>query len=88
MAQHKAAEKHIRQTHRRHAINKRNKSVLRRQIKKLRSAIEKKDKKQALKLLPETFSVIDQAAKKGAIHHNTANRYKSRLNKQVTSLPS
>ncbi|MBD3413162.1 MAG: 30S ribosomal protein S20 [Candidatus Aminicenantes bacterium] len=88
MAQHKAAKKHIRQTFRRHAINKKNKTVLRRQIKRLRTAIENKDKKQALKLLPETFSVIDQAAKKGTIHHKTADRYKSRLNKKVSSIPS
>ncbi|MFO7981454.1 MAG: 30S ribosomal protein S20 [Candidatus Aminicenantes bacterium] len=88
MAQHKAAEKHRRQSLRRHTINRRNKSALRRQIKKLRAVIEKKDKKEALKLLPETFAVIDKAAKKGAIHKNTANRYKSRLNRHVASMPS
>lgn len=88
MAQHKAAEKHRRQSLRRYTRNKRNKSILRRQIKKLRAAIEKKDKKEALKLLPQTFSVIDRAAKKGAIHKNTANRYKARLNRHVASIPS
>jgi small subunit ribosomal protein S20 len=85
MAQHKAAEKHRRQSLRRNAINRRNRTVLRRQIKKLRAVI---DKKEALKLLPETFAVIDKTAKKGAIHKNTANRYKSRLNRQVASMPS
>ena len=88
MAQHKSAEKHRRQSLRRHAANKRNKSILRRQIKKLRAAIEKKDKKEALELLPETFSLIDRTAKKGAIHKNTASRYKSRLNQQVPSISS
>lgn len=88
MAQHKSAEKHRRQSLRRYTINKRNKSKVRRQIKRLRKAIQEKDKKQALKLLPETFSVIDKAAKKGAIHKRTASRYKARLNKQVASIPS
>jgi len=88
MAQHKSAEKHRRQSLRRYNINKRNKSVLRREIRRLRKAIQEKDKKQALKLLPETFSTIDRAARKGAIHKKTASRYKSRLNKQVASIPS
>ncbi|MFW6139911.1 MAG: 30S ribosomal protein S20 [Acidobacteriota bacterium] len=88
MAQHKAAEKHRRQSLRRHKINGRNKSTLRREIKKLRTAIEKKEREEALKLLPETFAVIDKAAKKGTIHKNTASRYKSRLNRQVASISS
>ncbi len=88
MAQHKAAEKHIRKSLRRRAINRKNKSILKRQIKKLRAAIGNKDRNKALELLPETFSLIDRAAKKGTIHKNKASRYKSRLNRQVTSLPS
>ncbi len=88
MAQHKSAEKHRRQSLRRRATNRRNKSILRKQIKRLRAAVEKKDKKEALELLHETFSLIDRTAKKGAIHKNTASRYKSRLNRQVSSIPS
>jgi len=88
MAQHKSAEKHRRQSLRRHAINKRNKSILKKQMKRLRKAVQDKDKKEATKLLPLTFSVIDRVAKKGSIHKRTADRYKSRLNKQVSSMPS
>jgi small subunit ribosomal protein S20 len=88
MAQHKSAEKHIRQSLRRRANNRKNKSVIRTQIKKLKAAVEKKDETEALKLMPETFSIIDRAAKKGTIHKKTASRYKSRLNKKVLSISS
>jgi len=88
MAQHKSAEKHIRQSLQRRANNRKNKSVIRTQIKKLKAAVEKKDETEALKLMPETFSIIDKAAKKGTIHKKTASRYKSRLNKKVLSISS
>lgn len=83
MAQHKSAKRQWRHNLRRNAINKRNKSILRTQIKKLREAIKNKDKESAQKLLPETFSAIDKSVKKKAIHENTGNRYKSRLSRQV-----
>ena len=53
--------------------------MLRGQIKKLREAINNKDKETAEKLLPQTFSLIDKSVKKGTINENTGNRYKSRL---------
>jgi len=83
MAQHKSALRQWRQNLRRRANNRRNKSVLRSQVKSLRAAIAEKDSEAAAKLLPETFSVIDKTIKKGAIHVNTGNRYKSRLSRQV-----
>jgi small subunit ribosomal protein S20 len=83
MAQHKSAIRQMRRSLRRRAINRRNKSILRSQIKQLRSAIEEKDSAAAAKLLPETYSVIDRSVKKGAIHSNTGARYKSRLTHQV-----
>ena len=39
-----------------------------------------------MKLLPETFSVIDKIVKKGTIHPNKAARYKSRLSRQVAKI--
>ena len=72
-------------------INKKNKTALRKQIKKLRDAIQNKDKDAAQELLPPTFSLIDKSVKKGTIHENRGNRYKSRLSHQVgliTSPPS
>lgn len=83
MAHHKSTVRQWRRSLRRHDINKQNKSTLRSQIKKLRDAIKNKDKKTALELLPLTFSAIDKSVKKGAIHENRGNRYKSRLSRHV-----
>ncbi len=83
MAQHKSAIRQWRRNLRRNAINRRNKSTLRTQIKNLRVAIEKKDSETAQTLLSQTFSIIDVSVKKGTIHNNTGDRYKSRLSRQV-----
>ncbi|MFC2158163.1 30S ribosomal protein S20 [Acidobacteriota bacterium] len=86
MANHMSAIRQWRKSLRRNQINRRNKSVFRSQIKSLREAIQNKDKEAAEKLLPETFSIIDQSIKKGAIHENSGNRHKSRLSQQVASI--
>lgn len=83
MAIHKSAIRQMRTSLRRNTINNRNKSILRTQIKKIKTAVKNKDLEEAQKLLPETFSVIDRSIKKRAIHENTGNRYKSRINRQV-----
>jgi small subunit ribosomal protein S20 len=83
MASHKSAGRQWRRSLRRNAINKRNKSALRSNIKKLNEAIKNKDQETAQKLLPLTFSLIDRSIKKGAIHENKGNRHKSRLSRQV-----
>lgn len=83
MAHHKSAIRQWRRNLRRNAINKKNKSSFRTQIKKLREAIQNKDKDTAEKLLPLTFSIIDKSVTKGTIHENTGRRYKSRLSHQV-----
>ncbi|MFQ6039135.1 MAG: 30S ribosomal protein S20, partial [Candidatus Aminicenantales bacterium] len=51
MAQHKSAIRQWRRSLRRNLINRRNKSLLRTQIKKIRAAISRKDKEEAKKLL-------------------------------------
>ncbi len=83
MAQHKSAIRQGRRALRRNLINRRNKSILRTRIKTIRAAIANKDREEAEKLLPLTFSTIDRSVKKGTIHKNTGARYKSRLNRQV-----
>jgi small subunit ribosomal protein S20 len=88
MAQHKSAKQQLRRSLRRNAINKRNKSSLRSQIRKLRAAIENRNSEEAQKLLPQTFSIIDRSIKKGTIHANTGRRYKSRLSRQVEMIGS
>lgn len=86
MANHKSAEKRVRQNTKRNAINRSNRSKLRTQIKKLRTAISGADKGVSTELLNPTVSLIDKAVNKGLIHKNTAARYKSRLTKHVSEL--
>jgi small subunit ribosomal protein S20 len=86
MANHKSAEKRVRQNTKRNEINRSNRSKLRTQIKKLRSALSAGDKKESGELLTPTVSLIDKAVNKGLIHKNTAARYKSRLTKNVSEL--
>lgn len=86
MANHKSAEKRVRQNAKRNEINRSNRSKLRTQIKKLRAALTATDKNQSTELLNPTVSLIDKAVNKGLIHKNTAARYKSRLTKHVTEL--
>jgi small subunit ribosomal protein S20 len=39
-----------------------------------------------LALLPTTIGVVDRACRKGILHKNAANRYKSRLTLKVNAL--
>ena len=86
MANHKSAEKRVRQNAKRKEINRSNRSKLRTSIKKLRVAVAGHDKKESVVLLNPTVSLIDKAVNKGIIHKNTAARYKSRLTKHVSEL--
>jgi small subunit ribosomal protein S20 len=83
MAQHKSAIRQWKRSLYRNSINKRNKSILRTHIKKIRLAIENKDKEEAERLLPLVFSIIDKSVKKGTIHPNTGRRHKSRISQQL-----
>lgn len=86
MPNHKSAEKRDRQNVKRREVNKSNRSKLRTQIKKLRTALTGNDKKQSQELLQPTVSLIDKAVNKGILHRNTAARHKSRLTSQVDAL--
>ena len=86
MANHKSAEKRIRQTERRNEVNRRNRSSLRTQIKTLRTAIAAGDQEQARAALNETVSLIDKSIQKGVLHRNAAARYKSRLTVRVNQM--
>jgi small subunit ribosomal protein S20 len=86
MANHKSAEKRVRQTAKRNAINRSNRGELRTKIKGLRGAIAHNDKTLSQESLGSTVSLIDKAVNKGLIHKNTAARHKSRLTKHVTNL--
>ena len=86
MPNHKSAEKRVRQTAKRNAVNRSNQSRLRTQIKKLRAALASSDQQLSNELLMPTVSVIDKAVNKGILHKNTAARYKSRLTSHVNAL--
>ena len=86
MANTYSALKRVRQTERRTEFNRRSRSRLRHQIRLMRRALTEKNAQKAGALLPETFSVIDRAAKAGVIKQNTAARYKSNLHTRVKAL--
>jgi small subunit ribosomal protein S20 len=84
MPNHKSAEKRMRQSEGRRAINRGNRTRVRGQIRKLRAALTAGNAKELGELLPATVSIIDKAVKKGALHKNAAARHKSRLTAAVT----
>lgn len=86
MANTFSALKRVRIAKRRTAINRIRKSRLRTQIRALRRLLEKKDVAAAQALLPQTYSIIDRAAKWGVIKDNTAARYKSRLAQRLAKI--
>lgn len=86
MANHKSAEKRARQSERRNEANRRSRSRLRTEIKKLRAAIEAGNREEARTLLLGAVSLIDKSIQKGIIHQNAAARYKSRLTLGVNGM--
>jgi small subunit ribosomal protein S20 len=86
VAHHASALKQMRQGEKRRARNRKNLSLLKTQLKKLRSVIAEGNAEAASKLLPATEAEIDKAAKKGVVHDNAAARYKSRLARKVSAL--
>lgn len=83
MANHKSAEKRIRQSEKRRAINRAAKGAMRTEMKKLRTALALHDAAKATELLPSVVSIIDRSIQKGVIHRNAAARHKARLVRHV-----
>lgn len=86
MASHKSALKRIKQTRKRTALNRVHRTILRHQLRRLRTALAAKDKAAAQALLKPTLAVIDHSIHKGILHPNTAARYKSRLTVHLNAL--
>jgi len=82
-----STKKRLRQSKKRQAGNKANKTRLKSQVKKFRGAVEAGNANELRKITPETFSIIDKAVKKGVLHKNAAARYKSRLSKLASKPP-
>ncbi|RKY68812.1 MAG: 30S ribosomal protein S20 [Candidatus Latescibacterota bacterium] len=85
MPHHKSAFKRMRQDK---VIKIRNSAARSRMRTAIRKVHQAGSKQEAEKALLDTIAIIDRTARKGAIHKNTANRYKSRLTRFVNSLPS
>tara|TARA_Y100000768_G_C23989813_1_gene691554 strand:- start:101 stop:361 length:261 start_codon:yes stop_codon:yes gene_type:complete len=86
VANHKSAKKRIRQSEKRRVNNKWKTTRVRTQIKKLRTAIEEKDKDTATTLLTRVQSMLGKLAKSSAMDKATASRKTSRLASQVSKL--
>ena len=86
MANHFSALKRARQTEKRTANNRSNRSRLRTALRDLRESLGKTDKAAAAQMYRETVSALDKAIQKGVIHENTASRYKSRLAARLNAM--
>lgn len=75
----RSAEKRERQNRVRRMRNRAAKSTMRTAIKKFEAALVAQDQESAQSALALSLKLIDTTANKGIIHHNTANRKKSRL---------
>jgi small subunit ribosomal protein S20 len=92
MATIKGTKKQARKRHRQ-ALERRmrNKSVrtrVRRQMRRMRTAISDGDADKVKELLPETMSIIDVGWRKGVLHRNAASRYKARMARQAQAVIS
>ena len=86
MATHKSAEKRIRQTAKRTAINRARTSRVRTFVKKVESAISSGDKQAAQSALRLAQPELHRAITKGVLHRNTVSRKLSRLAARINAL--
>ncbi|HBL74598.1 MAG: 30S ribosomal protein S20 [Bacteroidetes bacterium GWF2_42_66] len=83
MANHKSAEKRIRQDEGKKAENKYYAKTMRNALKKVRNTSEKEA---VAGELPTLVSMIDKLAKKNVIHKNKAANLKSKLASQLNKM--
>ncbi|WP_264654319.1 30S ribosomal protein S20 [Azospirillum canadense] len=86
MANHKSAEKRIRQTARRTEINRNRVSRIRTFVKKVESAIESGNKVEAAEAFKAAQPEMMRGASKGVLHKNTVSRKLSRLSARIKAL--
>ena len=82
MANHKSAEKRIRQNSKRRLANRYYNKTSRNLIRDLRSTEKQEEAKKAL---PKVVSLIDKLVKRGNIHKNKASNLKSKLTRMVSA---
>jgi len=86
MPHHKSAEKRLRQTEKRTAVNRARLSRVRTFVKKVESAIETGDKAEAQSALQVAQPELHRATTKGVLHKNTVARKLSRLAARINAL--
>jgi small subunit ribosomal protein S20 len=86
MANHKSAEKRIRQTERRTEVNRARVSRIRTFVKKVEVAIESGDKSAAAEAFRAAQPEMMRGATKGVLHRNTVSRKLSRLSARIKAL--
>jgi len=82
----KSAKKRVKQSEKRRQRNYPLRSKMKTFIKKVLVATKEGNSAEAIKLMPETYSTIDTAAKKNIIHKNNAARKKARLAKALANI--
>jgi len=86
MANHVSSLKRARQTERKTAVNRANRSRVRGVLREFREALAKGDLKTAQAQFRSTVYALDKSVQKGVLHSNTVSRYKSRLNARLKAL--
>jgi small subunit ribosomal protein S20 len=86
MANHVSSLKRARQTEKKTAANRANRTKFRSSLRALREALTAGDKQNIVAAFSSTASVLDKSVQKGVLHKNTASRYKSRLNARVKAI--
>lgn len=86
MAHTPSVRKRVRQNESHRSRNRAERSKMRTAVKKFRTAVDAGDREAVQALLPETLKIVDQSARKGVIHRNTAARTKSRLSRAARAL--
>jgi small subunit ribosomal protein S20 len=88
MPKHVSAEKRMRRTARRTAINKNRRSQIRGAVRKVEEAIASGNKEIAQAALKEAEPQLMRGVSRGVIHKNTGSRKVSRLSSRVKALGS
>jgi len=83
MANHVSALKRARQTEKKTATNRANKSHMRVALRTLRTALTSGDTETLDATFRATVSALDKSVQKGILHKKTASRYKARLSARV-----
>jgi small subunit ribosomal protein S20 len=86
MPSHRSAEKRVRNTAKRTAINKARRSQIRSAIRSVEEALASGDKKAATAALKAAEPQIMRGVSKGVIHKNTGSRKVSRLSARLKAL--